>query len=582
MSEIEEFEFRARLNNEIGKSPDVESGVPPISSPVTPSMEAPFAAQVGRGMLDVYQGSKQAALHAGNYFGVVDDKVVDDYDKELGDEIDFYNKLNPDIQLGRIAGNIATPLSLIPAASSARGMAATGALFSSLQPVTEGDYAEEKLLQAGTGAVLSPIIGKLIPKASKKGIDLFAKLKRPFSKKGMTEDMKELFVDAIGEQRAEVAEALSKAAPKLTAGQILAEASLVGDDIGAGIVRLEKDLSRQAGAGIPLRKLYNQQQKVREGLLQNISKTDIDREAAVQARKSITDPLYAIVEESTEAVNAAPVLRELTDLINSNVNRSKVVVPLKRIKRKLLDSSDDNFQGKVASLHSLSKDIKDMMQSKSPGGVDQFDVKALSMIKKSLDSQLNKAESAFTKAQSEFQKRSIPINRMDVGKALEDKLFKPAGVESPGMYLKAISDATTILKKSTGFSRYKTLDQIMNPEQMKAINSVGKELERSLKSRKIGESVQGVLTRLSPAEKISLPHVLSRPVVITNAILKRIGVDKTDAYNKVATELLLNPKKLATLLKEPATSSKGAIARSIYQDIAQKLAPQSVGRQSGE
>ena len=121
---------------------------------------APLMAQVGRGMMDVFQGGKQLALNVGAGLGVVDPAKAEAYNQQLREELALYERNNPNFQLARMAGGAAA-LPLPGAAfTTIPRMVASGALAGALQPVTGQDFATDKALQMGAGAVLSPVVGK--------------------------------------------------------------------------------------------------------------------------------------------------------------------------------------------------------------------------------------------------------------------------------------------------------------------------------------------------------------------------------------------------------------------------------------
>jgi len=535
---------------------------------------------------------------------------------------------------GRLAGNLASPVSLAAFATPLKGVtlpktmgrsALFGGGYAATQPVTEGEFLPQKAGQMATGAV----IGGALPAGVAGTVGLVkgaGQLIRPFSQKGITKDVTELLVQELGPQRAKVAQALSQAKQGETAGQALARYGVENaDDIGATITRFERDLAKKGGEGQPLRTQYQQQANARKMIIDAIKQTPEARESAVAARTAATDPLYKAVETSNKQVSVGPVLTKIDDILAKNPNETAITGPLSKIKAAItagqpvesrmlktqagvtdkmaedlakqkgvrledlpaslkqqagisdeLALSETNPQ----ALYSLSKEIKKMISTKTPGGQNEYNVKVLDEIKKVLDEQIGKAEPAFKKAQETFAEKSVPINRMDVGKVLSEKLI-PIGTETPGAFMRATQDATKTLKTATGFPRYKELGQVLAPEQVGGVQKVAKELENQLRQKQMASGVEAVLPKLEKGIEITLPNLLSRPALVANAVLRGISKSKSAEYNKVATELVQNPQLLATYLKNPPDSRTGMIARKIYADILPLISGEVSGQAVG-
>lgn len=600
--------------------------------------EAPVMAKIGRGMMDVAQGAKQIVMHGTDAVkgplanalmpgaGVFIDKIdifkpeeVAAYDKQLKDEITSYEKNNPGFDGWRMFGSFAAtggPLGV--AANSVKGLMGVGAMYGVLQPATSGNYIGEKSAQAALGAVLTPVIGKALPWAASKGVDLVKTMGQQMTHAGREKIVADMFAEVLGPEQQRVAMELAKANPNLTVGQTLAGASMLGDDFGHGLIKLEEHIKMLPAEGGQLRAVYETASKLRKEQIANIAKTEPELATAINARESLTAPLYRAVEQSKAVANPLPVIDTIDDIIAKNPKNDAITKPLNMIKEKLMTQSDGlpekikqqagllpeseyaqfqkiegdlndvfkelnalpmfksqardfeemaNVDTSIISLKSVSDQIKTMMES-TKKGMNDYDIKVLNDIRKTLDSQISKAEPLYAKAREEFARLSVPINQMKVGQELQERLTNITDTnETPNAYLRSIYDSVKTLKDSTGFARYKSLDQVLNPEQVKAVMKVGSELERDARQRAMAKMVKAPWGDSQAAQSVQLPHVLSTPVVITNAILKRIGKNQEPEYNKIAADLMANPQKLAELLKEAKPTTAGKIAKKIYGDI---------------
>jgi hypothetical protein len=133
-----------------------------------------FLVGLGRGMLAPAQAVKQMGLHA-----FADDATAREYDRQLAEENRLYAPLERQggaATVGELAGNVAAtlPLLAVPGGQSAGlagrlgGYGLAGAASGALQPGSgEGDFATEKLQQAGTGAALGAGVGGGLSLAAK-------------------------------------------------------------------------------------------------------------------------------------------------------------------------------------------------------------------------------------------------------------------------------------------------------------------------------------------------------------------------------------------------------------------------------
>ena len=158
---------------------------------------------------------------------------------------------------------------------------------------------------------------------------------------------------------------------------------------------------------------------------------------------------------------------------------------------------------------------------------------------------------AYETARSTFREQSIPINRMQVGQALESKLTSPSGTETPGAFLRAISDEQKTIKNVLGQPR-SDFGQVFSGKDKATINEIGGLLENSLAAKRPLQPT--VLSGRNVAEDAtaSLPSILSRPVVIANWALKTLTSGKSSLearVDSVNAYRLLNPEKFVEAMK---------------------------------
>lgn len=331
---------------------------------------------------------------------------------------------------------------------------------------------------------------------------------------------------------------------RVTSAEAIAQGNLASEQrFGAPIVRMQTDIGRTQEATSTLNTIAKQRTLAHEKALDQIAGTPAKYQAAIKYRESQTKPFWEKVETSTANVNPKSVVSEIDRIIAKNPNESGIVNPLTVIKSKLVD------ENKPQNLASLSREIRNMMAKKTPSGDNEYDVKVLAQIKDQLDNAIGAAEPNYRKAMSLYKELSGPINRMEVGQVLKEKLLGVQGAETPGQYLRAANDAAKTIKKATGFARYNDLGEVLTKKEMMLVNRVAKDLERGLETKRIGSEVNlPGSTQMGQQAEFQMPNLLSRPVAATNWVLRHIGKDINPDINRRIASILSDPKKLDLIL----------------------------------
>lgn len=307
--------------------------------------------------------------------------------------------------------------------------------------------------------------------------------------------------------------------------------------------------------------------------------TEDEIQTLVAARTKAVDPFYRAVEKSTASVKSSSVVNEINDIIDKNVNRAAIADPLRKIRDALVLKTDKGWrlENNPQNLKSLSDDISDMMGKKTVDGKDEFNVKVLRQIKEKLDKQIGIAEPSYAQAQTVFADMSKPINVMQIGSTLKDKLLNPSGTETPGTFLRAWDNEKKLMKEAIGFGR-KGADSYLTPQQMDDVGALVKDLERNVSSKnplqktdlRGGVNVAGETT-------VSLPNLLSRPAMMANYVLKMAGRNIEPEIDAYLAKLYLNPKELGKVLSkvDPAQRARfNAIVQSYSTTNAANLQAQ--------
>jgi hypothetical protein len=171
---------------------------------------------------------------------------------------------------------------------------------------------------------------------------------------------------------------------------------------------------------------------------------------------------------------------------------------------------------------------------------------------------------------------------MEIGQALADKLRTTLGdTERAGSFALAVQNAASTIKRASGATRYETLGGVLSDSELKAVNAVVADLQRSAKAGKLMGKAR--ISGMEAGETPELPRLLNTTATIGNFLVKAIKNDAADEIRKNAAELFLNPQSLAAFMQQPNSARAiSAIYKKLptdIQDFLQRVvAVQTVGQ----
>lgn len=401
---------------------------------------------------------------------------------------------------GNVTGSIATliPSAFIPGANTYAGSAAIGAGLGLLQPSTS---TKETLTNTALGGVLSPaglLAGRGVVSLGRGAKSLV----EPFTKGGQDRIAARAFQAAAGgtDEAAKAAQAIRGATDILPGAQPTA-AELANN---AGLAQMERTLRNnpEFTQAFGLRDAGNRNAVVDavEGLA-----GDSGRRAAAEAvRESAAGEMY---KQATRATY------QLDDQLAGLLNRPVVQQALKRAET-LAANEGRPFQFMTQSSNSMAgagipaqtssritgqglQDLKMAMDEMLSDPTSGFTGKAGNAVK-SLRGQIvdwmEKANPAFKAARESYAATSRPLNQMDIGKALRDKLV-PALADygqgtrlRPQAFAQALREGDATAAQAMG-RPYGTMAEILDPQQQKMLEQVAKQLARRANAQDLGRSV---------------------------------------------------------------------------------------------
>ena len=290
----------------------------------------------------------------------------------------------------------------------------------------------------------------------------------------------------------------------------------------------------------------------REKALGTIAQDDVAMAAAVKGRKDVSDPLYKAAEQGVADVSG--VVKVVDDLIAKNPGNTELLREMREIRRGLIADR------KTGTLRTDAKEITSVIDGLK-ARLAKEDNKFIKTQLKEVRELLVDAVPGYRAAQEAFGQASKPINIMQVGQYLEGKL-KPA-IETPvgetaGRFSQALKEAPTTIKRSTGQSRFQQLSEILTPDQVKVVEGIRKDLAREAEAK--SQAAAGAKSgKAVPAAELSKsPAFFSKIATLANTIIDKL---QGKINEKVALELateMLDPKLAADVLEKAlARQAKG-------------------------
>ena len=187
-------------------------------------------------------------------------------------------------------------------------------------------------------------------------------------------------------------------------------------------------------------------------------------------------------------------------------------------------------------------------------------------VKRALENQLSKAEPSFRQAEQNFAQLSQPINQMQIGQDLLNKMqpalsdFGALGSETAAKYAQALRNADQTAKTATGF-KGATLERTMTPEQIGILNSVAEDLARKSNAQNLGRGVGSdtfqKLSMANMAQQAGLPMGLIELPGVGRA-MNWVYKNSDEKMQEALAKVLLDPQATARLIAQanPADRNK--------------------------
>lgn len=503
----------------------------------------------------------------------------------------------------RMGGNILSPANLamaarIPTAATAAGRIGLGALGGAaggaLAPVAEGDFADEKLKQIGTGAAVGGVLPVVTGGFKRLAKVLRAGLIDPFTEAGR----QKIVGSALNRAASNPAEAAGNMSMSsgATPGFAPTAAQSAND---AGIASLERGARAIDPAGFG--DVDQTQKAALVNVLRSIAGTPESRTAAVQAREEAAKPLYgkafesdrmrrSLVQESQRQQapfsgvgGGAPTqdlatqgLRELANrpMFGEAINQART---LAANGGKRLDDPLQSLEG----LHYIKLALDDMATPNAANPMGRNANAAVNDMRSLLSQELEKISPLYGNARQNFAENSIPINQQEIGQELLNRFTPPLsdGMSVPistraSSLAQSLRDGDKLAQNVTGMKGAR-FDKIMSPEQKALLGGVVEDSQNKAFAESAGRGAgSDSIQKLSMTNLITqagLPTWISalKPLHSVGGMARTVGdiiYSKNDeTMRHLLADILKDPQRAAEAMR------KANIPPSRYAEVLSQL-----------
>lgn len=284
-----------------------------LKKAMTPSYSGGVISGISKGVTDPFAGVTQLALKGASAAGIPGAEQQAEILRQREKQYDA-SRADGGFDVGRLAGNIMSPLSYITGPGTGLMQAATtGAVQAAMQPVANEDYLRAKATQIGVGATVGPAIqtaGKLISKVSN--------LVKGLTPEGRSRALNKYLNTLAGDDKDAVIKALQDnqelvSGSRPTAAEVLADVPSAVE-----LIQAQYKLAQTEGLKGKFAVRAAENQAARARAIQGIAGTEAERAALIAERGNVTGSMREMALK--QANEAAPVFTKLEKEIADGFN----------------------------------------------------------------------------------------------------------------------------------------------------------------------------------------------------------------------------------------------------------------------
>jgi hypothetical protein len=454
--------------------------------------------------------------------------------------------------LGQVVGPMAA-FGKIPLAASFLGKVGQGAAMGAgtglTQPVMEGSVFGEKPSQAASGAAFGAAIPAVLG-AGGAAFNMARNIADPFMPGGAERVAGRIANAAAGDKRAEILNLLQQnrqmvPGSQAAAGEVAAPA---GSAEFSGLQKIVESLKpsdyvAQRGA----------QDAARVAAVQSVGQDKAALTAAEAARTAHANANYA--QAYQQAVNADP---KLAIIASNEFYQDALPTALKIAQTEGINPKTDLTK----FLHIVKEALDDKLNKTGESAIGARERRSVQLVKERLVDWIKTKNPAYDKARQEFAKDSVPINQMEVGQFLENKLTSPVetGKQRAHAYASALREAPRSIRQATGFKVPRELNNILTPQQVQSVTGVADDLARRAQHEQLSSAgtkrASDIISETLPAAPAS--GMFSPTYSVIRAVVNNLtGHASSKALEALAVRMQ-DPAELAKVMQQlpPATRQK--------------------------
>ena len=449
-----------------------------------------------------------------------------------------------------VAGALASPIMglamKVPAAAGFLPRVAQGAGIGALAGMTAGgdDPLEQAAIGAGVGGAIPAVTGAV----AKAGSIGYKALIEPWANSAAIKGR--AFLEAAGDKADDIM-ALLRENKRIVPGSAPTAGEAAVPAGRAEFAALQRSGSKVAPTDYLAR--TDAQNAARLGAVRSVGQDETALKAAETARSTAANPLYARAREGTAPVDTSGVLEKVDGLLAKNPGNRELVTELKNIRSGLVDA-----EGALRTNPQEISSVLDGLKAAIADEKNRFIRGQLTNIK----DRLTRSIPGYEQAQTVFRERSAPINQMQIGQFLEQKLTPALSEEAPqraATYAGALRDAPATIKKATGAPRFESLSEALTPQQLQVVNAVRDDLARSARFESMATRGSQAAPNAVDVASASMERevggkvrlgILDRGAMIANSIIYRLeGKINAKLAAEIAAEML-NPPGVAETMRQ--------------------------------
>jgi len=384
--------------------------------------------------------------------------------------------------LGQV--NAIAPAAFVPGANTVTGAAALGALSGLAQPSSSTGETLRNIGYGTAGGAGGVFAGRALGMAGK-GI---AGLVEPFTARGQQRiAAKTLQAFAGSPQDAAIAGRTLSTPVGTLPGVQPTTAELANSP---GLTQLERTLKSTPQFATDMAKADQANRSAMVGALSDLAGTPQQMAATIQSRDAMTAPIY-----EKAAAAEVPVTPELKSLFNRGSVKDawQSAQDLANEEGHALEDPETatTVSGKTVQYLKMGLDDLAGKLEQQPGGLTSNKLRLVNKTRMDLGNWITDNVPDLRQADNEFSRYSQPINQMQIGQELYNKLvpalsrFGDDTTLHADAFARALQNGDALAAKLTGNPRA-TLESVLSPDQMRTVNQIGEQLGRTSKAAKFG------------------------------------------------------------------------------------------------